>query len=110
MTYLGSVPVDVKDTDAKDYTPWDWARTFIESFGGIDGNHHKRWVLDQVCRIMHGTPVLIELHRWDDHPPEYRFSTGESSQAYLDWVNTQCGNYDPETEEYEYKYDAGIAP
>lgn len=24
----------------------------IENYGGIDGNHHKQWILDQIVRIL----------------------------------------------------------
>lgn len=28
------------------------ALDLIESYGGIDGGHHKQWVLDQLVRIL----------------------------------------------------------
>ena len=58
------------------------ALDMIEQNGGIDGVHHKDWVLDQVARIL----------------------TGE---GYVDWVNgVKAGEDGPET----YGYDEGIAP
>lgn len=56
----------------------------IEEFGGIDGDHHKQWVLDQVVRSLVG-----------------------GDEAYEDWVEKQCDGEDgPET----YSWDEGIAP
>jgi len=108
--YLGTEIVDQKDTPYKDYTPMDWAVYFIEMYGGIDGAHHKAWVLDQIARIAKGTPIVIKLAKWKNGESEYRISTGELTKEYFDWVEEMKGEYDEEYEEYEYEYDAGIAP
>lgn len=110
MTFLGETPIEAKDTEFKDYTPVDWALYYIQCYGGIDGAHHKDWVLDQVVRVLKGTPVLLKKAEWDNHEPEIRFTTGEPTQEYHDWVDMVCGPYDEEEEEYEYEYDEGIAP
>jgi hypothetical protein len=106
-TYIGSKRVDVKDTPYKDYTKSDWALEYIMHYGGIDGAHHKTWVLDQVVRILNGCNIIIELHEWTDHESEYRFYTDEPNQQYKDWV-AKCkdGDDGPDT----YDYDTGIAP
>jgi hypothetical protein len=104
--YLG----EFDTTEGDDKTREAWALTYIMSYGGIDGSHHKDWVLDQVARILHGTPVVCKEARWDNGHSEIRFTTGEPTQAYLDWVNECRGEYDPDEEEYEYGYDEGIAP
>lgn len=54
--------------------------------------------------------MVISLARWDNGEEEYRCSTGEPSQAYIDWVAESRGEYDEEEESYEYDYDEGIAP
>lgn len=108
--YLGATVVEQADTLYKDYTEKDWAMTFIEMYGQIDGAHHKTWVLDQVARILLGTKVIIELAKWDDGTEEYRFSTWEQSDEYIEWRKEMLGDYDEENEEYEYTYDEGIAP
>jgi hypothetical protein len=105
--YLGQTPVDVKDTPYKDFTPTDWAMVYIERYGQIDGGHHKQWVLDQVARILKGTPMVIELAKWDSGYQEYRFWTGKESIEYTNWVNEMTGDKDGEP---EYTYDEGIAP
>lgn len=51
-------------------------------FGGIDGEHHKEWVIDQMVRAL----------------------TGDS---YLEWVRIQkAGDDGPDT----YAWSEGIAP
>ena len=66
---------------------------YIERYGGIDGGHHKQWVLDQVVRALLGCPV-----NGDDQ--------GES-EAYQAWVRAMCmGEDGPDS----YDWDTGIAP
>lgn len=60
------------------------ALSIIEEYGGIDGGHHKQWVLDQVVRALTG-----------------------SDAAYQQWVKETRQGYDgPET----YSWEEGIAP
>lgn len=111
--YLGQLEIDISETEYKDFTPQDWALNYIGRYGGIDGAHHKDWVLDQVARILHGTPIIIEEARWqnaDELKTELRFWTGEPTQAYHDWVTELKGDYNEEYDEFEYGYDEGIAP
>lgn len=111
--YLGQTPVDISThPEFSTYTPADWSMYFIESYGQIDGSHHKTWVLDQVARIYHGTNVIVEEASWDNGEKEYRIWLDEPSQAYLDWVAKMKGPYinTPDYEGYEYDYDEGIAP
>ena len=105
--FLGEFPVDVKDTRFKDYTPTNWAMYYIGSYGQIDGAHHKLWVLDQVARILKGTPVIVKEARWSNGHSEYRVTLGEPSLEYLNWANFM--RKDPDDGE-EYEYDEGIAP
>ena len=58
--YLGEFPVDVAThPEYSKYTQADWAMLFIGKYGKIDGGHHKTWVLDQVARILKGTPAVV---------------------------------------------------
>lgn len=105
--YLGETIVEQKETKFKDYDQKSWAMYFLEHYGGIDGAHHKDWVLDQMARVLKNTPIIIKLARWDDGQEEYRVNTGEPSQEYLNWVKEICiGEDGPNT----YDYDEGIAP
>jgi hypothetical protein len=101
--YLGNFEVAVDS----DKTPQQWALDWIARCGGHDGEHHKDWVLDQVARILHGTPVIVEEARWDNGHTELRYSTGEPTKAYYEWVKEiKSGEDGPET----YDYSTGIAP
>lgn len=107
--YLGETPVDVKThPEFKNYTPTDWAMYFIERYGQFDGGHHKQWVLDQVVRILKGTPVEVKLAKWADGEENYRVSTvDEPSEEYKQWViDMKNGEDGPET----YGYDEGCPP
>lgn len=108
MAYLGETPFDVKDTPFADYTPADWAIYYIGSYGQIDGDFHKLWVLDQVSRILHGTPIEIVQAAWDDGSTEWRMTTGEPSEAYLEWVKMMKD--EDENGDEQYSYDEGRAP
>ena len=60
----------------------------IGQYGGVDGSHHKQWVLDQIVRTILG-----------------------EQEAYKIWVNcyNNVVNSDGEEEEYD-EWDTGIAP
>lgn len=59
----------------------DNALLYIHQYGGIDGGHHKQWVLDQVVRCL--------------------------VPNYAEWVKEQkAGEDGPET----YEWDVGIPP
>jgi len=107
--YLGET--ELKSTDGTPYQgfgPTEWAMKYIEFYGQIDGGHHKQWVLDQVARILKGTPVELSLAKWDNGQQEYRFNTGEPSKEYLSWVEEmRCPDEDGNA---EYEYDEGCAP
>lgn len=108
--YLGEFKVLIKNTPYCKYTKKDWAMYFIASYGQIDGAHHKNWVLDQVARILNGTPIIVTLAKWDEGKQEYRVVTGKPSKEYQSWAKQMRGVYDKESNEYEYIYDEGIAP
>lgn len=62
--YLGEFDVDILTTEFANYTSSDWAIFIIEQYGSGDGAHHKTWVIDQVTRILFGTPIIIKEARW----------------------------------------------
>ena len=113
--YLGEKIIsDLTGTPYVGFTPAQWAIEFIGRWGGIDGDHHKKWVLDQAARILHGTPVIVKKASWDRGANvkqiEYRIETGEPSAAYLQWVFEMKRGDAEEGQEDEYDYDEGIAP
>lgn len=107
--YLGEFPTIAFNT------PQDWALSFLEQYGQIDGEHHKTWVLDQIARVLKGTPVITAYAKWgpsDEYPEgltELRFKTGEPSKEYLAWVDEMLGET-LEDGEREYSYDVGTPP
>jgi hypothetical protein len=109
LTFQGEQEIDITThPDYKDKTIIDWMLYFIERYGGYDGSHHKDWVLDQVARIANGTPVIVRHASWSGNDEiSIRVTTGEPSQAYLDWVvEMKSGEDGADT----YDYDEGIAP
>ena len=100
--YMGEEIVLADNTPYADYTTLDWIQYFIESYGGIDGERHKQWVIDVTMRLIHGTPVIIKLAQWQNGHEEYRINLDEPTKAYRDWVQSQIDEYGD--------YDAGGAP
>lgn len=100
--YLGQFPVEINKTPFASFGPTEWAMYFIGRYGGIDGGHHKAWVLDQVARVLKGTPITVELARWEGGAEEYRIATGEPSEDYRAWVaGMKNGDEGPDTYDYE---------
>jgi len=112
--YLGATEINIEDsTKYKEYSTADFAMYFIRRYGQIEGGHHKAWVMDQVARILKGTPLKLFMKEWifeSRRVTEFYLETGEPSKEYLDWAKDMLGYYDPIEEEYEYTYDEGIAP
>ena len=55
------------------------ALEIIEQYGGIDGAHHKQWVLDQVVRALTGkwyNAWVVAMKDGEDGPDSYDWDTG----------------------------------
>lgn len=51
----------------------------IVRYGGIDGGHHKAWVLDQVFRVLTGDDYarrVAEANAGEDGPETYAWDEG----------------------------------
>lgn len=94
IKYLGETPIHLSMTQE------EWAVKYIEDYFFIDGAHHKQWLLDQVARILMGTKINCKIAKWDDGSSELRYSTGEPSKDYINWI----GEY------FEDEEAVGIAP
>jgi hypothetical protein len=111
--YLGEFERDISTTGFAKYKPRDWALYYIASYGQIDGERRKLWLLDQVARILNGTPMIVKYAMWgpSEEAPEgfeeARVETGEPSKKYLAWVEMMRGEYDEDEENYEYGYEDG---
>lgn len=106
--YLGEEIIELKDLEEyKNYGRNDWALLWIFMYEGIDGAHHKQWLLDQVVRILKGTKVIVKRASWSNGHTELRFSLAEPTTEYYNWVaDCKDGEDGPDT----YSYDEGIAP
>lgn len=48
-------------------------------YGGIDGNHHKAWVIDQMVRVLAGDNykrIVADARNGNDGPETYEWDTG----------------------------------
>lgn len=102
--YLGETELtSLVGTPFEGFGPSEWVLEYISAYGQIDGAHHKQWVLDEVARILKGTPVVVSIARWEDGKEEYRYSTADPpSDDYTAWVQERLNS--------GYGYDEGIAP
>ena len=51
----------------------------IEQFGGIDGDHHKSWVIDQIARALLGAEYgewVKAMKNGEDGPETYEWDEG----------------------------------
>ena len=106
-SYLGETILDIHKTKYVMYTQQDWVMMWIERYSGIDGTHHKDWLIDQIARILKGTKIIIKLAKWSNGHEEERFTLDKPTQEYQKWVEEMC---DGEDGANTYSYDAGIAP
>lgn len=75
-------------------------------YGGIDGGHHKMWVIDQMVRVLTGCPE-IELTGMNVSGDIYKYTALGKSDEYLEWIEGYRGGEDgPEA----YLWDIGVAP
>lgn len=75
-------------------------------FGGVDGDHHKAWVIDQMVRALTGCP-LAERAAVDVNGVAYTYQDYAESETYLKLVrDAKAGEDGPET----YSWNEGIAP
>ncbi len=72
----------------------------ILRFGGIDGEHHKTWVLDQAVRALTGCAGVL---RNENNVPDH-FEPNDAYRALI--VETCAGEDGPDT----YDWDEGIPP
>lgn len=68
-------------------------------YGGIDGDHHKAWVIDQMVRRLTGCPVVEVM-------PGGHEVLGESAEYRALVRDARNGEDGPET----YDWDVGICP
>jgi len=105
--FLGKTIVDIRKSKYAMYSKQDWVMLWIEMYSGIDGSHHKDWLIDQIARILKGTDVIVKIAKWKCGKTEHRYTLAEPKKEYWEWVEyMKDGEDGPET----YSYDFGIAP
>ena len=55
------------------------ALEIARNYGGIDGGHHKMWVIDQMVRVLTGDDYpawVAETENGEDGPGTYQWDTG----------------------------------
>lgn len=78
----------------------------IAKDGGIDGAHHKAWVIDQMVRALTGCPMVTRTAK-DANGATYEYEAQGESAEYTAWVaGFRDGDDGPNT----YEWDCGIAP
>lgn len=74
---------------------------YAVQYGGIDGSHHKAWVIDQMVRALTGCPKETRTLGG------FSYDVQGESDEYKKLVADACAGEDgPET----YDWDVGIAP
>lgn len=51
----------------------------LERYGQIEGDHHSKWVIDQVARILLGDQYqawVVDMRDGEDGPDTYDYDTG----------------------------------
>jgi hypothetical protein len=82
------------------------ALDYAVKFGGIDGDHHKAWVIDQMVRALTGCPPK-QCWAMDANGRSYAYEAQGESKEYLKLVaDAKAGEDGPET----YTWDEGKAP
>lgn len=74
-------------------------------YGGIDGDHHKSWTIDQMVRALTGCPVIVKKVKGESG--WYKCEVQGESEEYLAVVaDAKAGEDGPNM----YTWDEGIAP
>jgi hypothetical protein len=82
------------------------ALDFALRYGGIDGSHHKDWVIDQMVRALTECPNVISFGV-DSRGQQYEYTVQGASPEYLKWVReARSGEDGPAT----YDWSIGVPP
>lgn len=84
----------------------DKALEIAHRYGGIDGGHHKEWVVDQMVRALTGCPIVTATSS-DANGENYEYETQGESEEYHTFLRDFAEGEDgPHT----YSWGIGIAP
>jgi hypothetical protein len=82
------------------------ALEYAVRYGGIDGGHHKQWVIDQMVRALTGCPMVQKTATSASGKPYAYEAQGESEEYTALVAASMAGDDGPET----YEWDTGCAP
>lgn len=87
------------------------AISYAVDYGGIDGAHHKDWVIDQMVRALTGCPDVKEDIKLYNHDGSFKcmheITVQGESEEYKKLVADSCHGEDGAN---TYSWDTGIAP
>ncbi|GIH95389.1 hypothetical protein ACFFMN_23940 [Planobispora siamensis] len=74
--------------------------------GGVEGEHHQTWVIDQIVRALVGCPMeTVTATSYKGEP--YTYEQQSASELYQQLINAACyGEEGPDT----YEWDEGTPP
>ncbi len=82
------------------------ALKFASECAGIEGDHHRAWLVDQMVRILTGCP-MVQMQFIDCLGKPYPAEVLGESEEYRAFVaRAKAGSDGPET----YSWDEGIVP
>lgn len=99
----------VKEKRRENDTPEQRIKKAIDvgvKYGGIDGAHHKDWVIDQMIRALTGCP-MVQDEAIDSKGEPYSYERQGESDEYNELIREVCDGEDgPNT----YHWEVGIVP
>jgi hypothetical protein len=74
---------DIRDDIAKLVQQKEDVLELIHTYAGVDGAHHKQWLLDQIVRVLCGsereyTRFVAEHEEGEDGPKTYEWDAGRA--------------------------------
>lgn len=66
---------------------------YVGRYGQCDGDHHLKWLVDQIARILLGTQVMLTKASWTNGTSEYRVKLCDASAEYLKWRADDVDEY-----------------
>lgn len=84
------------------------ALEILAEYGTVEGEHHQRWVLDQVVRTLLNCP-MVKQSATDYKGTPYTYEDLGINDAYVRWVHEIQWPDGEDGEEYP-EWDEGIAP
>lgn len=99
---VGHYSWDQFEDDARLGGPVGDALNEIMDAGGIDGGHHKQWLLDRIVRILTEAPMVEHVNYNTASGVPHHYVDYGKGPGYEAWISR--------FEDDDYEWDEGIAP